>query len=569
MYKKFIAVSLITIAVVVGAGVITYRYPKVREKITLQGVLKDDFQEFKRARELANGSEKVSMIAVGDIMLSRVVGQKMRTNKNYEYPFLKTAEYLKTADFAFGNLETAITPGREIVTGDMEFRADIETAPVLKKMNFEVVSLANNHTPNFGQKGLKDTFENLDKAGVKFAGAGLNKTAAAAPVYFEKNGFKFAFLAYNDLDVVPKSYFAWDTNAGTNPMYKEEMIEAVKDAKNNADFVIVSMHSGIEYKPHPSVRQTDFAHAAIDAGAELVIGHHPHVIQDVEKYKGKYILYSLGNFVFDQMWSRETREGLTAKIDFTKTGVASINFEPVLIEDYSQPRFLEGRDRENILQKTRVNYIDAKTVFWNKNKKEFSQAIKTVYSNLVEFSKKNIVPPLDMGNYLSDVVVDSEMIVDSNGDGKDELNMSIWRKGDFGPSKPFWVKENDQSIKNHFFVFGLEENFGPSSVAPLKDSIRPIWQSSNLSRPNCEFTFADLDGDKKQELIVTEGEYGEEALVTADAASSYAAPVCIGDHIAIWRWDEWGFKNLWRSEEGSFKNLKVYNEGGSEAVLAE
>ncbi|HBB02441.1 MAG: SH3 type 3 domain-containing protein, poly-gamma-glutamate synthesis protein (capsule biosynthesis protein) [Candidatus Peregrinibacteria bacterium GW2011_GWF2_38_29] len=569
MYKKLIAVSLIGIAVVVGAGVITYKYPKVREKITLQGVLKDEFQEFKRARELANNPEKVSMIAVGDIMLSRVVDQKMRTNKNYEYPFLRTAEYLKSADFVFGNLETAITPGRPVVTGEMSFRADPENASVLKKMNFEIISLANNHTPNFGQKGLKDTFESLDKAGVKFAGAGLNKTAAAAPVYIEKNGFKFAFLAYNDLDVVPKSYFAWDTNAGTNPMYEDDMIKAVKDAKQNADFVIVSMHSGIEYKPHPSTRQVNFAHAAIDAGAEIVIGHHPHVIQDVEKYKGKYILYSLGNFVFDQMWSRETREGLTAKIDFMKAGVASINFEPILIEDYSQPRLLEGRDRENILQKTRVNYIDAKTVSWNKIKKEFQEATKTVYSNLVEFSKKNIVPPLDMGNYLSDVVVDSEMIVDSNGDGKDELNMSVWRKGDFGSSKPFWVKENDQSIKNHFFVFGLDENFGPSSVAPLKTSVRPLWQSSNLSRPNCEFTFADLDGDKKQELIVVEGEYGEETLVTADVSSSYAALVCIGDHIAVWRWDEWGFKNLWRSEEGSFKNLKVYNEGGSEAVLAE
>ncbi|KKQ71453.1 MAG: SH3 type 3 domain-containing protein, poly-gamma-glutamate synthesis protein (capsule biosynthesis protein) [Candidatus Peregrinibacteria bacterium GW2011_GWC2_39_14] len=544
MYKKFIAVTLITIAVVIGAGVITYKYPKVREKITLQGVLKDEFKEFKEARELASNPEKVSMIAVGDIMLSRVVDQKMRTNKNYEYPFLRTAEYLKSADFAFGNLETAITPGRPVVTGEMSFRADPENASVLKKMNFEIISLANNHTPNFGQKGLKDTFESLDKAGVKFAGAGLNKTAAAAPVYIEKNGFKFAFLAYNDLDVVPKSYFAWDTNAGTNPMYEDEMIKAVKDAKNNADFVIVSMHSGIEYVPHPSTRQVNFAHAAIDAGAEIVIGHHPHVIQDVEKYKGKYILYSLGNFVFDQMWSRETREGLTAKIDFTKAGVASINFEPILIEDYSQPRLFSAADKENLLNSTRFVKTNADSVFINQEGYHYYDTKKTnIFSTVLAINEKThkdfdldkdgVKETYDLKDgrltvsensqqiWQSSEVwfVDSFEIADSTGDSIPDLNMSVWKSGNFGPSKPFWVTKNDPSVRNHFFVFDYKGK-----------KISAVWQSSNLSKPNCAFEFQTVPNEKFPVLVTYEGDYSD-------------LPNCTPKTLGIWKWNEWGFMN--------------------------
>src|SRR3990167_10074072 len=118
------------------------------------------------------------------------------------------------------------------------------------------------------------------------------------------------------------------------------MREAVKEAKQKTDFVIVSMHAGIEYVNKPNTSQTNFAREAIDAGADLIIGHHPHVVQIMEKYKGKYIFYSLGNFVFDQMWSMATREGLMIKAYFTKSGVEKVLLYPVLIENYSQPRLL-------------------------------------------------------------------------------------------------------------------------------------------------------------------------------------------------------------------------------------
>lgn len=293
---------------------------------------------------------EVSLIAVGDIMLSRNVAAKMR-RYGHEYPFVKVADYLKTGDLVFGNFELPITPGRVIKTGEMVFRAEPGVEKILKKFGFSILSLANNHTPNFGAKGLKDTFVYLKKAGINYVGAGENLAEAEAPVFIKKNGITFAFLAYNDADVVPKSYRATDKTPGTAFMDKARMAEAVKKAKEQADFVIVSMHSGVEYVHEPNKSQKEFARAAVDAGAEMVIGHHPHVIQRAEKYKGKYIFYSLGNFVFDQMWSLPTRRGLILKAMFGREGVKNVEFVPVLIEDYAQPRIMEdGPVRQNIIK---------------------------------------------------------------------------------------------------------------------------------------------------------------------------------------------------------------------------
>ena len=129
--------------------------------------------------------------------------------------------------------------------------------------------------------------------------------------------------------------------------------------------------------------------------------------------------------------------------------------------------------------------------------------------------------------------IDNYFLADSNGDGKKEINLSVWKAGDFGPSKPFWIKKNDQSIKNHFFVMSL-----------AGDELKPLWQSSNLEKPNCEFLFSDIDADAKQELIVIEGEYNNNYL-------------CQGKYVALWRWNGWGFANYWRSQEGEYRNLKI------------
>jgi hypothetical protein len=129
--------------------------------------------------------------------------------------------------------------------------------------------------------------------------------------------------------------------------------------------------------------------------------------------------------------------------------------------------------------------------------------------------------------------VDRYVVADSDSDGKLNINLSVWKQGNFGSHLPFWIQENDQSIKNHFFVFEFKNN-----------QPKPTWQSSNLEHPNCEFAFADLDNDGRDELVVIEGEYREDLQ-------------CIGNYLAVWKWNGWGFSNEWRSAEGNYKNLTV------------
>ncbi|MDB4940223.1 MAG: hypothetical protein JWO40_648 [Candidatus Doudnabacteria bacterium] len=296
---------------------------------------------------------EATLVAVGDIMLARNVGVKIKEN-GVDYPFEKVKPYLQ-ADIVFANLECPITAGPPVPTGSMIFHANPGDELGLQHAGFNIVSLANNHTMNFGNKGMLDTVSLLKMAGINYVGAGKDSAEASAPVYIEKNGIKFAFLGYNDPDVVPDNYFATVNKPGTNRLDIPKMQTAVKAAKQNADIVIVSLHSGIEYKT-PDQHQIDFDHAAIDAGAEMVLGHHPHVLQTVEKYHGKYILYSLGNFVFDQMFSLETRQSVITKTTFNKEGLEKIEFTPVMIYDYSQPQIVtDSKDQAAILAKLGVS----------------------------------------------------------------------------------------------------------------------------------------------------------------------------------------------------------------------
>ena len=308
----------------------------------------------------------VSLIAVGDIMLSRSVGVRIAEH-GPGYPFANIGTYLHSADFVFGNLETPVTVGLPVPNGSLSFWSDPSSVEGLKAAGVSMVSIANNHVPNAGRKGITDTVGYLDGAGIGHAGAGADEAAAEEPYYFQKSGIRFALLAYNDSDVVPRSYSAGANHAGTNFMDVKKVASNVAAAKLNADIVIVSMHAGHEYHDLPDVAQVAFAHAAIDAGADVVIGTHPHVVQPVEIYKGKYIFYSLGNFVFDQGFSYEVTRGMTVKLSFSKTGVESVAYSPVVIKKYSQPEL--GVDPADIQKIDARLYLDqAKAPQWKAEK---------------------------------------------------------------------------------------------------------------------------------------------------------------------------------------------------------
>ena len=253
-----------------------------------------EFLDFlSQKKSLPQVNEGVTLIAVGDISYSRGVERIVKKQKNINYPFLKIQDYLKNSDILFGNLETPITRGPEIPDFEMTFRSNPGTEKALKQVGFSILSLANNHTMNYGEKGLEDTFNYLEEESIKYVGAGQNEQEAYQPVFIGAKGIKFAFLAYNDTGFVPPSYEAGENHVGTAFMRVEKMVQAIKVAKQKANFVIVSIHSGTEYADTPNNSQTSFAHAAIDAGADLIIGHHPHFVQTVEKYKRNIFFIAL------------------------------------------------------------------------------------------------------------------------------------------------------------------------------------------------------------------------------------------------------------------------------------
>ncbi len=286
--------------------------------------------------------EPVTLLAVGDIMLSRHVWTKITANGgDPRYPFLNTADFTKAADITFGNVETAVSDMAAPPPEGMSFITPTKAIEGLKYAGFDIVSLANNHSMNFGREALLDSVKQLEDQEIKTAGAGENIEAAHAPAILDVKGNKIAFFAYQN--VGPEEAWAATTSrTGIAWMDIAQLQQDIKSIRDEADFVIISMHAGTEYVFEPIAVQKEFAHAAVDAGADLVIGHHPHVIQDKEIYKDKQIIYSLGNFVFDQMWSEETRLGevMTATLDNGQ--VTDIKFRTVKIFDYCQPQFVSN-----------------------------------------------------------------------------------------------------------------------------------------------------------------------------------------------------------------------------------
>lgn len=246
-------------------------------------------------------NQQISLAFVGDVMLARSVGKKIAT-LGVDYPFSKTGYILSSADIAFCNLEGALTGDR--ITGSSKafiFCSPPSFGESLQKGGIDIVSLANNHANDCGTKGLIETIETLEKLGIKYVGAGRNYQEARSLRIIEVKGKKIGFLAYTDLSNVGLSAAsATTTRPGVASVKTEAVFEEVRTAKKKVDLLVVSFHWGVEYQiGEPNARQRNLAYRCIDEGADIIVGHHPHVLQKVEVYQGKTIAYTLGNFVFD------------------------------------------------------------------------------------------------------------------------------------------------------------------------------------------------------------------------------------------------------------------------------
>ena len=295
-----------------------------------------------------------TLIFGGDVMLSRNVGQKMEKYQDWSWPMKNIAGLLSAADLAVVNLESPFTlTGSHLVkTGSFSFNADPRAITALTSAGIDIVSLANNHITNQSVRGLKDTAKLLQDNGIGFTGAGTNETAARQPAIKELNGKKFGFLSY----AYPDDYsVAATSSAGLANMDIAKMTADVNRLKQQADIVIILMHAGVEYKNTPNNQQKQFARAAIDAGADLVVGHHPHWVQTTEIYQDKPIIYSLGILVFDQMWSTETQQGALAQVVFSGRQISSIKIIPIKIIDYGQAAIATGTDKTMTLKRMGLN----------------------------------------------------------------------------------------------------------------------------------------------------------------------------------------------------------------------
>jgi len=257
----------------------------------------------------------VSIVFVGDIMLDRGVEYAIEQHNDWKWPFLKIADFLKSADLAFGNLESVISDKGTKVGSIYSFRADPRAIEGLVFAGFDVLSLATNHAFDYGSEALIDTLVRLKLANMDFVGADLNKQSAFSLLIKEVKDVKIGFLAYTNLG--PSGWRASETNPGITWISEDDFSEIqqnIKDAKEKVDILVVSLHAGTEYEPEPSQFQKDFSKMAIEAGADLLIGHHPHVVEPYEEYENGWIFYSLGNFVFDQSFSEETMKGQMVKV---------------------------------------------------------------------------------------------------------------------------------------------------------------------------------------------------------------------------------------------------------------
>ncbi|MDP2629663.1 MAG: CapA family protein [Candidatus Harrisonbacteria bacterium] len=286
-----------------------------------------------------NEPNQHTVLFVGDIMLDRAVREKIEANQDPLFPFLHVSDELSQADVVFGNLEGPITAGGTKSGSEYSFRFEpVGTLNALLFGGFDVLSLANNHIFDYGQVGMLDTFENLEKAGIQYLGAGSNHTQANdARITFFEDGTGIAWLGYTNL--YPKTLEATATAPGISDSTLENIVKKIEELKadETIHLIVVSYHWGEEYEKKANKVQQDIAHALVDAGADLVIGHHPHVVQKVEKYKDAYIAYSLGNFVFDQSFSKETMEGLMLKAIIEDQKIVKIEEIDVSINDNFQP----------------------------------------------------------------------------------------------------------------------------------------------------------------------------------------------------------------------------------------
>lgn len=496
------------------------------------------------AAPMANSKETLTVIAVGDILLGRGVTAP-------EKAFAESAGWLSSADLTLGNLECALTDNPITATATLSHSlpapvrlyAPTRATEWLKTAGFDLLGLANNHSLDAGPDGLRQTAETLQAAGLGVVGAGASQEQALQAYLYTHNGVRLAILSVNAIPIPPDNALPQGQSAeqGWDIARWERLavLSAVQTARSKADAVIVSIHWGYEYHSQPDPAQTRYARLLFEAGADVVIGHHPHVVQAFEVLTledGRTVLaaYSLGNFVFDQGDKEGTDEGLALRLVFDSQGLraaqaleVAAGMRPKLI--HPTPSVQSSPSAQGLQSTYHCEGLvcseaqPPQGLVFSGGVFEAGAAdldgdgqLETV---TLEGGRLQVREPdgtLAWESPLRWLVVDAAL-GDPNWDGRAEL-VAI-----------FWKTDNAGVLRSHPFL--IRQNGG---------RYEEVWGGSAVSEPIWEVEVTDLNGDGLDELAV---------LAMAPGGS--------GQTLSVWKWHGWGFSQEWRSAPGAFENLRT------------
>lgn len=303
----------------------------------------------------SGAGDKVSMAFTGDVIFAGNVETILKTN-GFDYPYREIAVLLQKPDFTIANLETPITTRGDQQQKQYTYRSSPDALPAFKAVGFDIVNLANNHILDYGQDGLLDTIKALDAKEILHTGAGKNLEEAYRPVIVEKNGIKIAFLGFSH-KVPDNSWKAGKNQPGTTQLYdSKQAIKTIEETRDKADLVVVLAHWGEEKAEKPLDEHRKMARSFIDAGADLIVGTHPHVLQGLEHYQGKWIAYSLGNFLFTTNDHAPSWETAVLQAECGKDGGCGLTLAP-LWNQYAHLKKMEEADAQKLFQRLeKVSY---------------------------------------------------------------------------------------------------------------------------------------------------------------------------------------------------------------------
>jgi gamma-polyglutamate biosynthesis protein CapA len=321
--------------------------------------------------QIGQSGQKITMTMVGDVMLGRYV-ENVINQHGPKYLFRYVKPYFDQSDYVSGNFETPVlkhdVSKYTVVDKKVHLYTNEKAVQAVKNTGFTIMNLANNHMMDFEEKGLNDTIDSFRGSKMDYVGAGKNFNEAKNHInYKDINGVRVATLGFTDIHL-PGSITIIGKGGilSANPDTLFEMIEKAKNPLyGNADLVVVNVHWGEEYDSEASPRQKELAKAMVNAGADIIVGHHPHVLQSFDVYKQGIIFYSLGNFVFDQGWTR-TKDSVMVQYSLAESGKATINVVPLHIQEATPKPVTSYLNKEKIYRQ--LTKETSENVHWTKRK---------------------------------------------------------------------------------------------------------------------------------------------------------------------------------------------------------